>query len=1015
MRNLTELSLKNRPLVWFFIIMTAVCGLFSYFRLGRMEDPQFTIRQMVVTAAWPGATAEQMQNQVTDKLEKKLQDTPGLKDIESETRAGTTVIYVKLRDDVARSEIRSTWKDVRNFCEDVKKDLPDGTYGPYYNDRFDDVFGSIYAVTGDGYSYEEMRQQAEKTRRLLLNVSSVQKVELIGEQKEKVYVEVENAKLSELGISPQVITNALKTQNTMTPAGAVETASDKVYLRVSGIFDDVDAIRDLPINAGGRIFRLGDIARVERRFEDPAEPKMFYNGQPAIGIAVSMEDGGNILQLGDDLKSLIGKIQQDLPVGLEIHQVSDQPAVVADSIHDFVKTLVEAIVIVLAVSFLSLGFRTGLVVAGCIPLVLAGVFCFMYMLGIDLHKVSLGALIIALGLLVDDAIIAVEMMSVKLELGLNRFDAACYAFRATAKPMLTGTLITCAGFIPVAFAKGMASEFCNALFPVIAISLLLSWIISVMVAPLYGYYLIRAEVKKDEAGKIDPYQSRFYRWFREVLNWFLTHRRLVLGATVALFLLSLSMFKLVKEEFFPPSMRPEIMVELQLPAGASMSATQAECDHMSAFLEKHQDQLANFSYYVGTYAPRFVLSVNPKANADNCAQFVIVARDTKSRAKLIEELQAALDDEFADVRGNIKVIQTGPSSDYPVMLRVKGYSINQVKALAGQVMDEVAADPNTLNVNMDWGGKSKVMHLELDQDKLRALGVSSQAVAQTLYTEVTGATAAQFYTGDRTIDIDLRMAAADRQDLSKVRELPVYLGAAGYVPLEQIAKVSYDAEEGLIKRRDLMPTITVQADIREGTANDATKKAYNATADLRDNLPLGCSIEPSGALEDSNDSVRYLLVPIPAMIVIIMTLLMFQLRSAKLMLLTLLTAPLGLIGVVWGILITGSAMGFVAQLGILALSGMIIRNSVILIDQIQKHLDDGESPWEAVVDSAILRFRPIMLTAAAAILGMLPLMTSTFWGPMAVAIASGLLVATVLTLLVLPTMYAAAYRVKKEV
>ena len=1015
MRNLTELSLKNRPLVWFFIIMTAVGGLFSYFRLGRMEDPQFTIRQMVVTAAWPGATAEQMQNQVTDKLEKKLQDTPGLKDIESETRAGTTVIYVKLRDDVARSEIRSTWKDVRNFCEDVKKDLPDGTYGPYYNDRFDDVFGSIYAVTGDGYSYEEMRQQAEKTRRLLLNVSSVQKVELIGEQKEKVYVEVENAKLSELGISPQVITNALKTQNTMTPAGAVETASDKVYLRVSGIFDDVDAIRDLPINAGGRIFRLGDIARVERRFEDPAEPKMFYNGQPAIGIAVSMEDGGNILQLGDDLKSLIGKIQQDLPVGLEIHQVSDQPAVVADSIHDFVKTLVEAIVIVLAVSFLSLGFRTGLVVAGCIPLVLAGVFCFMYMLGIDLHKVSLGALIIALGLLVDDAIIAVEMMSVKLELGLNRFDAACYAFRATAKPMLTGTLITCAGFIPVAFAKGMASEFCNALFPVIAISLLLSWIISVMVAPLYGYYLIRAEVKKDEAGKIDPYQSRFYRWFREVLNWFLTHRRLVLGATVALFLLSLSMFKLVKEEFFPPSMRPEIMVELQLPAGASMSATQAECDHMSAFLEKHQDQLANFSYYVGTYAPRFVLSVNPKANADNCAQFVIVARDTKSRAKLIEELQAALDDEFADVRGNIKVIQTGPSSDYPVMLRVKGYSINQVKALAGQVMDEVAADPNTLNVNMDWGGKSKVMHLELDQDKLRALGVSSQAVAQTLYTEVTGATAAQFYTGDRTIDIDLRMAAADRQDLSKVRELPVYLGAAGYVPLEQIAKVSYDAEEGLIKRRDLMPTITVQADIREGTANDATKKAYNATADLRDNLPLGCSIEPSGALEDSNDSVRYLLVPIPAMIVIIMTLLMFQLRSAKLMLLTLLTAPLGLIGVVWGILITGSAMGFVAQLGILALSGMIIRNSVILIDQIQKHLDDGESPWEAVVDSAILRFRPIMLTAAAAILGMLPLMTSTFWGPMAVAIASGLLVATVLTLLVLPTMYAAAYRVKKEV
>ena len=1014
MRNLTELSLNNRPLVWFFIIMVGIGGIFSYFKLGRMEDPQFTIRQMVVTAAWPGATAEQMQDQVTDKLEKRLQDTPGLKNVESETRPGTTVIYVNLRDDVAKSQIRSTWKDVRNFCEDIKQDLPEGTYGPYYNDRFDDVFGSIYAVTGDGYSYEEMRQQAEKTRRLLLNVAGVQKVELIGEQKEKVYVEVENAKLSKLGISPQAITDALKTQNIMTPAGSVETKSDKVYLRVSGIFDDVDAVRDLPINAGGHVFRLKDIAKVERRFEDPAEPKMFYNGQPAIGIAVSMEDGDNILQLGADLKSMIGKIQQDLPLGLEIHQVSDQPEVVADSIHDFVKTLMEAIVIVMVVSFLSLGFRTGLVVAGCIPLVLSGVFCFMYMLGIDLHKVSLGALIIALGLLVDDALIAVEMMSVKLEMGFSRFDSACYAFQATAKPMLTGTLITCAGFIPVAFAKGMASEFCNALFPVIAISLLLSWIISVMVAPLYGDYLIRVEVKKDAEGNISPYQSRFYQSFRKVLSWFLNHRRLVLGATVALFLVSLSMFKLVKEEFFPPSMRPEIIVGLQLPAGASMAATQEECDRMAAFLDKHQDQITNFSYYVGKYAPRFVLSVNPKADADNCAQFVVVAKDAKARAQLIDDLQSALDDEFADVRGNIKVIQTGPSSDYPVMLRVKGYSIDQVKELAGQVADRVAADPNNLNVNMDWGGKSKVMHLELDQDKLRAMGLNSQAVGQMLYTEITGATAAQFYTGDRTIDIDLRMAAADRQDLSKIKDLPVYLGPAGYVPLDQIAKISYDAEEGLIKRHNLMPTITVQADIREGTANDATKKAYNATADLRSNLPLGCSIEPSGALEDSTDSVAYLLVPIPAMIVIIMTLLMFQLRSAKLMLLTLLTAPLGLIGVVWGMLITGSAMGFVAQLGILALSGMIIRNSVILIDQIQKHLADGESPWDAVVDSAILRFRPIMLTAAAAILGMLPLMSSTFWGPMAVAIASGLLVATVLTLLVLPTMYAAAYRVYKE-
>ncbi|MCR5440050.1 MAG: efflux RND transporter permease subunit [Selenomonas sp.] len=1014
MTNLTELSLKHRALVWYFIIMTAIGGLVAYFQLGRMEDPQFTIRQMVITAAWPGATAEEMQEQVTDKLEKRLQDTPGLDYINSETREGQTVIYVNLKDTVAKDQIRPTWRDVRNFCEDVKKDLPEGVYGPYYNDRFDDVYGSIYAVTGDGYNYEEMREYAEKTRRMLLNVPSVQKVELIGVQPEKVYVEIQKDKLAELGISPQVIANSLKTQNEMTASGEVETESNNVYLRVSGMFQDVEAIREMPINANGKVFRLGDIATVERRFVDPAKPKMFYNGEPAIGIAVSMENGGNILQLGEDLKAKIGEIQQEVPVGIEVHQVSDQPKVVNQSIHDFVKTLVEAIVIVLAVSFLSLGVRTGMVVAGCIPLVLCAVFLIMYALNIDLHKVSLGALIIALGLLVDDAIIAVEMMSVKLEMGLNRFEAACYAFRATAKPMLTGTLITCSGFIPVAFSKGMASEFCQALFPVIGAALLISWLVSVMVAPLFGYHLIRVEVKKDEDGKIDPYQSKFYTMFRQVLVWFLEHRKLVLGATAALFVVSVGMMKFIKQEFFPTSTRPEILIEMKLPEGSSMAASQEVCDRMSSWLQDRQKLLSNYSYYVGRYAPRFVLTVNPKAETDNAAQFVIVAKDTKSREKLTEELNQAFNDEFSDVRAKIQFIQTGPPADYPVMLRVTGYTTEQTKELAEQVADIVAKDPNNYNVNTSWGDKSKVMHLELDQDKLRSLGVSSQSVSQQIYTAVTGAKAAEFYKGDRTIDIDLRLADENRKDLAQMKSLPIYLGQAGYVPLEQIAKISYDAEDGFIERRNLMPTITVQADVHDGTANDATKKAYEATAQLRKDLPFGCSIEPAGALEDSNKSVGFLLQPVPVMIFIIMTLLMFQLGSAKQMILTVLTAPLGLIGVSWGMLLTGSAMGFVAELGILALFGMIIRNSVILIDQIQKHLADGETPWDAVVDSAILRFRPIMLTAAAAILGMLPLMASTFWGPMAVAIASGLLVATVLTLLVLPTMYAVAYKVPKR-
>ena len=1013
MRNLTEVSLKNRDLVWYFIIVVFVAGIFCYFKLGRMEDPQFTIRQMVVSAAWPGATAEQMEQQVTDKLEKKFQDVPGIDYIKSYSRAGTSVIYVTLREDIDNSQIRPTWRDVRNFGDDIKKDLPDGVYGPYYNDRFDDVYGSVYAITGDGYSYEEMRQAAEKARRLILGVPSVQKVELLGEQPEKVYIEVENAKLAELGISPSVIASAVKTQNQITPSGMVDTESDNVYLRITGVFDDVEAIKALPINANGRIFRLGDIATVERRYVEPAEPKMYYNGQPAIGIAVSMEPGGNILTLGENLNTLIAKIKDSEPVGLEINRVSDQPAVVKDSINDFVSTLREAIIIVLAVSFLSLGVRTGLVVAGCIPLVLTGVFCLMYILGIDLHKVSLGALIISIGLLVDDAIIAVEMMSVKLEQGLDRFDAACYAFRATAKPMLTGTLITCAGFIPVAFAKGVAPEFCQALCPVISISLLLSGIVSVMVAPLYGYHLIKVKVEKDDSGKIDPYQSKFYQMFRKVLGWFLTHKKLVLTGTVAIFALSVYMMKFVKQEFFPPSLRPEIIVEMRLPEGSSKKATDATAARFASFLTEEEASIDNYSYYVGEGAPRFVLTTEPILPADNYAQFVVVAKSVDARKALTKKIEAELSTEFPEIRTNIKFIQTGPPAAYPVMLRVSGYDKAKVRELASEVASRMDADPNYTDINFDWNEKSKVMHLTLDQDKLRSMGISSQQLAQTLYTEITGASVAQYYKGDRTIDIQFRLKDDDRQDLSKIKDIPIYLGAAGYVPLEQIAKISFEAEDGLIWRRDLKPTITVQANIQEGTSNDAAQKAYDSVKDLRDNLPLGYSIEPDGSLSDSQKAVKFLIVPVPAMIFIIMTLLMIQLRNGKLMVLTLLTAPLGLIGVCFGMLLFNAAMGFVAQLGILALSGMIIRNSVILIDQIQKHLADGENQWDAIVDSAVLRFRPIMLTAAAAILGMLPLMRSTFWGPMATAIASGLFVATVLTLLVLPTMYAAVYKVQR--
>lgn len=1007
--NLTEIALKHKSLMYYFIIVTIIIGAFSYTKLGRMEDPDFVIRKMVVSVAWPGATAEQVEEQVTDKIEKKLQETPNLDYLKSYSRPGSAVIYVTLKETSPKEQIRPTWLAVRNLVQDIQQDLPQGVVGPFFNDHFDDVYGSIYALTSEGFSYEEMRQKAERIRRTLVDVDNVKKVELIGVQEEKIYIEMSNSKLTELGIAPSTIADIIRTQNAVTPAGMIETDSDNVHLRFTGMFNDLEAIRNSPIRINGNTFRLGDIATVERGYNEPADDKMFFNGKEAIGIAVSMEEGGNNLVLGEDLRKTIDQIKEQLPLGIEIHQVSNQPQIVKESIEDFTANLREAVIIVLFISFISLGLRTGLVVAFCIPLVLCGVFLMMYILGIDLHKVSLGALIISLSLLVDDEIVSVEIMSVKLEEGFDRFKAASFAYVSAAIPMLSGTFITCAGFIPVGFSKGMAAEFTSALFPVIALSLIISWVVATTVAPLLGTKLIR--VKKDDSGK-EPYSSKFYVRFGKILRWCLNNRKTVLASTFLCFLLSIFMLRFITQEFFPPSVRPELIVEMTLHEGSSMKATEQEARRLAQLIDQETD-VKSYSYYVGEGAPRFVLTTEPVLPSSNYAQFVIVANDAKSRKQLEQKVNSTFVDQFPNVRLNTKVIQTGPPAAYPVMLRISGYEKNQVQDIANQVAMKLAQDPNLQNINFDWNEKGKAIHLELDQDKMRNLGISGQNLGLMLQTGISGSTVAEFYEQDRTINIVFRMQEDYRTDLEKVKNMPIYLANGQYVPLEQIAKISYEAEDASIWRRDLKPTITLSASILKGTPNDTTQKAYDSIQDIRDNLPFGYSITVDGALENSNKSIENILQPLPFMIFAIITILMFQLQRVSLMFIVLLTAPMGIIGVSFGMLIANQPMGFIAQLGILSLSGIIIRNSIILIAQIEQHMANGEDPWNAVIDSAILRFRPIMLTAAASILGMIPLMRSNFWGPMAVAIASGLLVATILTLLVLPTMYATYFKIEE--
>ncbi|WP_346353365.1 efflux RND transporter permease subunit [Azotosporobacter soli] len=1009
--NLTDWALKHKQFVYFFVGLFFIAGIFSYINMGRAEDPDFVIKQMVIAVPWPGATARQMEEQVTDKLEKKLQDLPGLDYLKSYSMPGISITYINLKDNVPKKEIRNRWVEARNMVNDIKTTFPTGVLDPVFNDRFDEVYGITYALTGDGYSYEQMREKSEKIRRVFLGVPSVRKVKLIGVQSEKIYVEVENSKLSQLGIPPELILTTLQAQNAMAPSGMLQTTSDNVYMRVTGMFENLDDIQNLPISLAGRSFRLGDIAKVSRSYSDPSDPQLYYNGQPAIGIAVAMDAGGNILNLGKSMESTVTHVQKELPVGMEIHQTVNQPKVVETSIDEFVESLAEAVIIVLIVSFLSLGARSGAIVALCIPLVIAAVFTVMKITGIDLHRTSLGALIIALGLLVDDAIITIETMVVKLEEGWDRISAAKFAYSSTAYPRLTGELITCAGFIPVGFSDGNASEYCVTMFYVITLSLLISWLVAGTATPLFGYLFIK--VKPHDAGSgHDVYDTPFYQKFRHLLSLFLTHRRTVLLSTAASFLIGILLLSNITQQFFPSSTRPELIVQLKLPEGASLENTQKIAQEFSQRLNGDPG-IEYYTYHVGEGSPRFVLTLEPELPKSNFAEFVIVAKDYKVRDELREKFGKLLNDDFPTVRYHTKVISIGPAADYPVMLRVKGYDVDKVREIGEQMKAAMAANPNVQNVNMKWNEKSKVMHLSVDQDKARNLGVSSAALSIALQTQLSGLPVTQFRENDKTVDMVFRFDPQDRNNPQSVKDVNIHLGNGRYIPLDQIVKISYDAEDGLIYRRDLKPMLLVQAELKNQnvTGEDVATQVYEQLKPLRDSLPFGYSIEYDGSNEDSAKALKFLLEPVPAMCVIIMVILMTQLQSIPKMILTLLTAPLGLIGVALGLLVSGKPLGFVVQLGMLALSGIIMRNSVILMDQIDQQMAGGASPWKAVIEATVIRLRPILLTAAAAILGMIPLLSSVFWGPLAVTIAAGLLGATVMTLLVLPVMYAAWYKI----
>jgi len=1017
--NLSAWALRNRQIVLYLMLLLAVVGAISYTKLGQSEDPPFTFKAMVVRTNWPGASAEEVARQVTERIEKKLMETGDYDKIVSFSRPGESQVTFIARDSMHSADIPDLFYQVRKKVSDIRHTLPQGIQGPFYNDEFGTTFGNIYALTGEGFDYAVLKDYADRVQLQLQRVKDVGKVDLLGLQDEKVWIELSNTKLATLGLPLAAVQQALEEQNAVAAAGFFETASDRVQLRVTGRFETVDEIRNFPIRVADRTFRISDVAEVKRGFNDPPAPRMRYMGEDAIGLAVSMKAGGDILVLGEALEGEFARLQETLPAGMQLNKVSDQPAAVKTGVGEFVRVLTEAVIIVLLVSFFSLGLRTGLVVALSIPLVLAMTFAAMYYLGIGLHKISLGALVLALGLMVDDAIIAVEMMAIKMEQGYDRIKAASYAWTSTAFPMLTGTLITAAGFLPSATAQSGTGEYTRSIFQVVAIALLVSWIAAVVFVPYLGAKLL-PDLAKLHAAKHggsadghDPYGTPFYRRVRTAVEWCVRRRKTVIVLTIALFVGSILLFRFVPQQFFPASGRLELMVDLKLSEGASLAATEEQAKRLEKLLSGHEG-IDNFVAYVGTGSPRFYLPLDQQLPAASFAQFVVLAKSIEDREKIRTWLIEVLNDEFPTLRTRISRLENGPPVGYPVQFRVSGEHIDEVRQLARQVADKVRENSHVSNVHLDWEEPSKVVRLNIDQERARALGVSTADLSRFLQSSLTGSPVSQYREGNELIEILLRGTVSERQELGLLPSLAVPTDNGRSVPLSQIATLEYGFEEGIIWHRNRLPTVTVRADVygKEQPAS-LIKQILPTLEPVRAQLPDGYQLDVGGTVEDSSRGQKSVNAGIPLFIVVVLTLLMLQLKSFSRSAMVFLTAPLGLIGVTLFLLIFRQPFGFVAMLGTIALSGMIMRNSVILVDQIEQDIEAGMDRWHAIIEATVRRFRPIVLTALAAVLAMIPLSRSVFFGPMAVAIMGGLIVATALTLLFLPALYAAWFRVKE--